>query len=481
MCSAWGDSWWTRKSHSLIPMSISNVVSGGYCIGCGACAVADNKVRIQDSLVGLPQAVTAQTPSIGDTVCPFSSSENEDTIGALCFADVCLNHHPYVGYYNDLYAGYVAEGAYRRRGGSSGLVTWVLSKLLEEGEIDGVIHVKPNDSATGVEDLFSYGISFTQADIIKAAKAKYYPAHFDEAVRHARTRKGRFAFVGVPCYVKAVRLLMQNDPPLAEKIRFSIALFCGHMKTKQFTAFIADQLGIEAQAIKDIDFRVKRPHQPANRYATKVTAFERGEKREELAPVSSLFGLDWGLGYFKPKACDWCDDIVGELADLSCGDAWLPAYVGDGRGTNLVISRNHTMSRLLKTGMETGNLRFSLVTPEDVYKSQAGNFRHRREGLAERIRIADVRGLWHPLKRGCAATDSITGNRRNIYIYRAWLSRYSQALFRSCGGNSALFALCMLPYQVFYYFLVGNGLKGALKSFMTLGALIWRRALKSAW
>ena len=82
--------------------------------------------------------------------------------------------------------------------------------------------------------------------------------------------------------------------------------------------------------------------------------------------------MDWGLGYFKPKACDWCDDIVGELADVSSGDAWLPGYVKDPGGNNIVIVRSPEIHEIISSGIEHGELSFSNGTVEDVVLSQSG-------------------------------------------------------------------------------------------------------------
>jgi coenzyme F420 hydrogenase subunit beta len=462
-------------------VSLSDVVQGGYCIGCGACAVVDTKIAIKDNENGLPQAKLAvDVDSSAGSVCPFLSNGDEDSIGSLWFSRNNQHHHPFIGYYSNLYAGHVTEGSFRDQGGSSGMVTWVLVKLLEEGAIDGVIHVKPTHSGRGLEDLFAYGISYTVTDVRRAAKAKYYPTHFEETLREVKARQGNFAFVGVPCYVKAIRMLMEQDKLVADRVKFTIALFCGHMKTKQFAAFLADQFGVESKGIEHIDFRVKRPQHPANRYATMVSGSSGNPKLYACAPINTLFGLDWGLGYFKPRACDWCDDIVGEVADLSCGDAWLPAYIGDGRGANLVISRNTDLSNLIEQGRELGHLKLTNVSPQDIYTSQAGNYRHRREGLGERIRVADQSKVWHPTKRSFADVSTITWRRKRVYALRTWLAEYSQASFNACGGNSIMFAVRMLPYQVLYYLIVGSGAKGALKSAITFLGLIYRRT-RATW
>ena len=35
---------------------------------------------------------------------------------------------------------------------------------------------------------------------------------------------------------------------------------------------------------------------------------------------------DWGAGFFQNPACDWCDDVVAETADIAFGDAWVEPY-----------------------------------------------------------------------------------------------------------------------------------------------------------
>src|SRR5690606_22913593 len=99
--------------------------------------------------------------------------------------------------------------------------------------------------------------------------------------------------------------------------------------------------------------------------------------------------------YFKPKACDWCDDIAGETADLACGDAWLPEFTHESAGTNIVIVRNSRISELVREGIDKNLLVMSEQPVEKVYESQAGNYRHRQEGLTLRIEQAIAEGVWH--------------------------------------------------------------------------------------
>src|SRR5690606_38702641 len=41
---------------------------------------------------------------------------------------------------------------------------------------------------------------------------------------------------------------------------------------------------------------------------------------------------DWGAGFLQNPACDFCDDVVAETADIAFGDAWVEPYASDGPG-----------------------------------------------------------------------------------------------------------------------------------------------------
>src|SRR5690606_26704947 len=145
-----------------------------------------------------------------------------------------------IGYYRHVYAGHVSEPGYRENGSSGGLVSWVLSRLLAGGQIDGVIHV----GETGENgNMFEYRISWSVEELASNAKSRYYPVHMDEVLKSALSSGKRFAFVGVPCFVKSVRLLAERDEDVSQCIKYCIAIFCGHFKTKAFAEMIGWQLG----------------------------------------------------------------------------------------------------------------------------------------------------------------------------------------------------------------------------------------------
>ncbi|MFW2134502.1 Coenzyme F420 hydrogenase/dehydrogenase, beta subunit C-terminal domain, partial [Ectothiorhodospira haloalkaliphila] len=378
-------------------MPLRRVVQGGYCVGCGTCAALPgaglSMVRLRD---GRHRPVAHAAPEPGchpEAVCPFFSEEDEDRLGERLFADA-PGHHPAVGHYHGLCAAAVSRDASRLASSSGGLATWLLASLVEAGEIDGVVHVVSVPGGAGPH--FHYRLSRTPEEIRQGAGSRYYPVQWSEVLARVRQQPGRYAFVGVPCFIKGLRLLAAQDPGMAKRVALTVGLFCGHLKTAAFAEHLAWQMGVPPGHLAAIDFRHKRPARLASQYAVKAWDTQG---RDVVANAGDLFGSDWGLGLFKPKACDYCDDIAAELADVACGDAWLSPYVEDGRGTNLLVVRRADLWSQLRQAAGRGEIWLEAVSAEQVQQSQAANYRHRRQGLAYRLWRAERRGRWHPPKR----------------------------------------------------------------------------------
>ena len=61
-----------------------------------------------------------------------------------------------------------------------------------------------------------------------------------------------------------------------------------------------------------------------------------------------LQGGNYNIPHMKYKACDFCEDVFGYCSDIVLGDAWLPKYVKDPKGTNVIIVRNEYIFNLFK-------------------------------------------------------------------------------------------------------------------------------------
>ncbi|HQS99169.1 MAG: hypothetical protein B7Y26_11615 [Hydrogenophilales bacterium 16-64-46] len=383
------------------------VIENGYCIGCGACAAMPEKAyRMVETEHGtlVAQAVLDDVSAKlrAGKVCPFSDvSANEDMLGQTQFASY-TQHHPKLGYWHNIYAGHVQAGAFRERGSSGGMGSWLSERLLASGMVDAIVHVKSRTAKPG-ELLFEYAISRSSDEVPAGAKSRYYPISLEGVIQTVLQQPGRYAFVGIPCFIKAVRLYAMENPGFSSCVRYCIGLVCGHLKSRGFAEFLGWQLGIPPDRLNGFDFRKKIEGRGANRYGAEAVGEIDGQQVSRSAPMQTLFGQDWGMGLFKPNACDYCDDVVAETADITIGDAWLPQYVNDSRGTNLIIVRHPDFVKLIEDGQLQAEIGLDRLEPDDAIRSQGSGYAHRREGLAYRLWLADQAGRWRPRKRVEAA------------------------------------------------------------------------------
>ncbi|TIN26422.1 Coenzyme F420 hydrogenase/dehydrogenase, beta subunit C-terminal domain [Mesorhizobium sp.] len=394
------------------------VVARGFCIGCGACAVApQSPMRIVMNDNGQYEAVATPVDENDQdlrSVCPFSDTAiNEDEIGRSIFGDGC-EYVMNIGYFHKVHAGHVIEGDFRDRGSSGGFGSWITSELIKKGLVDFVLHVKESpSSAPSGSPLFEYAVSSNVEEVRSGSKSRYYPVHMASVLRHVREHEGRYAIVGLPCFIKSVRLLQESDVLLAERVKYCIGLVCGHLKSSMYAENLAWQMGIPPGELRTIDFRVKDTSARADRYCIEASDGTKKVSR----PVRDLFGTDWGAGAFKYKACDFCDDVFAETADLVIGDAWLPEFVDDPQGTSIIVTRRKELSDLIASASKENRIEVRSLTASEAIASQAGGLRHRRDAISYRLAKERKTGGWVPPKRlraSSALFSSFDRVRQNI-------------------------------------------------------------------
>lgn len=379
---------------------IEETVARGICIGCGACSAATGgAVRVQLGRTRLYEAVLddASEPQIrsASRVCPFSDeSPNEDELRAPR-TDPAMISDARLGVHSRTFAGRVADEGYLMDSSSGGLASWLVDRLIAEGHADAVIHVGASN-VDDDEELFRHGISNGE-NAGARRKSQYYATTMADALRVVTDTPQRYIVVGVPCFIRAARALGRENPVFNERLAFFVALVCGHYKTHAFADSLAWQLGVNPRDLAAVDFRVKHGDRTANDYDFSASSARTGHTVS--APVRTLAGGNWGHSAFQPEACNFCDDVVGETADVSFGDAWLPEFISYPYGTNVVVSRNRVIDGIFDAGAAAQAITVFDASADRVAASQAGGFRHRRDGLAVRLADDIAAGLSVPAKR----------------------------------------------------------------------------------
>lgn len=361
------------------------------------------------------------------------SSPNETEIGKELYSGVeGINFDSSIGYYTELYAGYVIDGGYRERGSSGGATSWLLAEMMKRKLVDAVIHMHPVDPDANDGVMFKYEISENLAKVKSGAKSRYYPGELSEVLADVkRNPRKKYAVVGIPEFITEVRTLMRVDPVFERQIAFTVGLVCGHQKSAKYVEALAWQHGIKPGELMEVDFRVKQPDSTAIDYLHKFKGRINGEVHEFTKSHGELFGEVWAHGFFKSKFSDFTDNVFNEVADVVFGDAWLPEYRADGMGNNIVIVRSPTLSKIFKEGIEGGHLKLDAVSAETIKKSQQGLIHHAQDELP--YRLARQKPSWVPKKRH--QNGKIPKLRQQVQDVRYAMARNSHEIYYEAVGR----------------------------------------------
>ena len=381
-----------------MPMVIEKIVKKDLCIGCGMCAAIcpDNLFKMNFNNFGeynpFPIADCEKNCGLCLKVCPFADSgENEDTIGKDLYGSMKgIEHLPETGYYLQAYVGYSEK--FRDFGASGGMATWVMEKLLDEKVVDYIVSVIPHNDS---QFLFTYSISGNIKDLHTGTGSVYYPVELSEIIKSILKTPGKYAVIGLPCFIKALRLAQKKNVKLKDRILVTLGLTCGQLKNAQYTKYIAALSGVYGQIVK-VHYRGKVVDKPANNYffSCKSSVGKEGKRfwRDGISDI-------WINRWFTLNSCNYCDDIFAECADVTLMDAWLSPYTKDGRGTNLVLIRSPLIQNIINNGIDCHEIVLNHIPVQKIIRSQSGLIQSKREDLAYRIFLAQENMKITPIKR----------------------------------------------------------------------------------
>jgi len=364
--------------------------------------------------VGLDESYDGPADQILRVSAFGETGPSEDEVAGRRYADQPgAQRHLVAGYYLGSFAGWASDGDLRANASSGGLTTWTLLELLRRDLIDGVIHLVP----TAESALFQYRVSRTPEEILGGAKSRYYPGELSGALREVRDVPGRYAVVGIPSFIYEVRLLQECDDVYRDRIRYTIGLICGHQKTANYATALGWQAGFSPGQLRGIDFRKKVAGLPANTYSTEMSGVIDGREVSKVVSQKDLFGTDWGWGLLKSNFSDFTQDALNETADIVFGDAWLPQYVQDSRGANVVLTRDSELHEILTQGAARGDIHLDALPVTEVVRSQASLVRQSVHELPYRFAYLSSRGEYvPPLRR--APTQRLSAGRRRLQELR---------------------------------------------------------------
>ena len=289
-----------------------------------------------------------------------------------------MSHTNLLGNYVRCYIGYSNDERIRWHGSSGGLVTSILIFALEQGFIDGAVVTRMSRTNPLVPETF---IARSKDEILSARGSKYCPVPVKQvrkAMEEITSQRGKYAVVGLPCHMRAIRKAESLDERLKDRILLHIGLFCSHTVNFSGTKVLLKRIGVRPEDV--LEFRYRGGGWPGNLSVT----LKDGSLRS--CPFFDYWGTLFTSFFFTPRSCMFCSDALNELADISLGDAWLPELKRkDKVGTSVVISRTFLGEETLRRAREI--IQLHKISVKDVVRSQWAGLFFKKKSLQIRKHI----------------------------------------------------------------------------------------------
>ena len=366
--------------------TLTRVQRGKLCAGCGLCAaIAPGAI-----VMGIEAPGYARPAQRGQL-----TAAQETGFAAACPA-LTIDERPAPEATDDAFwgpsmftgTGFATDAALRHQASSGGMISALLVHALASGLVDFVVQTGADPT---VPLANSTGISTDRDAVFAAAGSRYAASSPLAGLEDWLALPGRFAFVGKPCDVTALRARARHDIRIDAKVPLMLAFFCAGIPSAAGTRRILDRLGVTEESVAS--FRYRGDGWPG--FAT-ATLHDGSTRRMSYAD-------SWGdiLSKEVQFRCKICPDAVGGSADLACADAWY----GDDRGypsfaeqdgRSLVIARTPAGMALLDAARDAGRVETTPLATTEIVRMQPSQARRKRQILS---RLAALRIAGRPVPR----------------------------------------------------------------------------------
>jgi coenzyme F420 hydrogenase subunit beta len=150
-------------------------------------------------------------------------------------------------------------------------------------------------------------------------------------------------------------------PALKEKVGAVIGIFCAGTPSTQGTIDLLNKYHINAEDVGVLRYRGRG--WPGH--------FTVRPKCDKNIICKLTYKEAWGfVQAYRPYRCYLCPDATGELADISCGDAWYREIKDDDPGHSIVLIRTEKGKQIIRRAIEAGYITMERAAPQILSLSQ---------------------------------------------------------------------------------------------------------------
>ncbi len=386
-------------------LTVKKVVNSKLCIGCGLCSIDTDTKSIGYSKKNdcyIPLNIDLTSESIANKICPGKGYRIVE-LGKKLYSD-SEQYDIDLGYFHSIKGVRSVNENILKNASSGGFITSLLLYLLEEKIVDKVSVTKFICTNSGVSTK-TYLTSDVK-DVLSAQGSKYCPVNYTNLISELMKFDGKVAIVGTPCMIAGIREIEDNQPMFfLSNIKYTISNFCGGFKSYKNIKKLAKLHKIDDKNLKD--FRFRGGGQPGS------LRFISNDGKIAETPYPEYVGL---TGQSKMLRCHLCIDATGELADISCGDAWIPRFEKDKHSWSVVLSRSNKGTELLYKMKNHNKLIIEDMSIMEVKQSQYYNLKSKKIRQKARMRLYKLLGYKIPCFDG-GYRQADTGLRTEIQVY----------------------------------------------------------------
>jgi coenzyme F420 hydrogenase subunit beta len=267
---------------------------------------------------------------------------------------------------------------------SGGVITTLLLYLLEKKLVDKVSVTQLVCDYSGVHTKTN--LTSDRKEILKAQGSKYCPVDLSGLLKELTLFDGKVAIMATPCAIAGIRNIQKCVPGfIKSQIVLCVANFCGGFKSFRNIERLAAIHNVDYHALKD--FRFRGGGQPGS------LRFVTNDGKSVGTPYPKYVGL---TGYSKMLRCHFCVDATGELAEIACGDAWIPRFEKDRNPWSMVICRTESASKLIRKMCSDGVLVSEHVSKDEIKRSQKFNLISKKSRQSARMKFYSLLGYRLP-------------------------------------------------------------------------------------
>lgn len=356
--------------HAADPLSLSEIVENGLCIGCGLCRSIAGASAID--MVMTPegrerpvarQALDKSTLIRINAICPGTriAGPPQAQMSKAALTD------PVWGPAERLVLGSAGDPTARFVGSGGGVLTALGQFLLSSGRVKFVLHVAASRSMPMRTER---RLSFDAASVLESAGSRYGPAAPLVDFSEILDRGEPFALIAKPCDITAVRNLARHDRRVDEHMRYALAFVCGGASDLTKSEQVLQRFGLTEDELALFRYRGHGNPGP-NRIETK-------DGRAFQISYRQLWE-DEDKWMIQPR-CKICPDAIGQVADIAVSDAWLnggPA--AEDEPLNGIVVRTRRGLELFDAAVAAGALEIKRETDiAEISELQSHQVRKRR-------------------------------------------------------------------------------------------------------